>query len=276
MPLTSTPSLPASPLIVSEPSPLFHTSVSLPAPPFIMSAPFAPTRRSLPSPPFSESLLSAPVRTSSPPSPLSFAAAISVFFASTVSESLPSPPLTTTVNVPSAGTVWSPSVALSQSEPLLSPPVVWPCTSRPPDTDTVTLSSAPSRLSVAVVPLIDAELTAASAGTAVAAKLAASAVTSAARIVVRFMSSPSDRVAITIEDPGRLGFLPDVRRAAPYIASYAVSPGAGDTRPELGARIRPVLNSGEARGKPGLASGEVLLVVMPSPAGPGAGDERRR
>ena len=36
--------------------------------------------------------------------------------------------------------------------PLLSPPVVWPCTSRPPDTDTVSLSSAPSRFSVAVVP----------------------------------------------------------------------------------------------------------------------------
>ena len=104
------------------------------------------------------------------------ALASSVFFASTVIESLPSPPLTMTVNVPSAGTVWSPSAALSQSEPLLSPPVVWPCTSRPPDTDTVTLSSAPSRLSVAVAPSIDAELTAASAGTAVAAKPAASAV----------------------------------------------------------------------------------------------------
>ena len=109
-----------------------------------------------------------------------------MFFASTVIESLPSPPLTTTVNVPLAGTVWSPAVALSQSEPLLSPPVVWPCTSRPPDTDTVTLSSAPSRFRVAVVPLIDAELTAASAGTAVAAKLAASAVASAARIVWSF------------------------------------------------------------------------------------------
>ena len=79
----------------------------------------------MPSPPLSVSLLSAPVSTSSPASPLSVAElAISVFFASTVSESLPSPPLTTTVNVPWAATVWSPSVALSQSEPLLSPPVV--------------------------------------------------------------------------------------------------------------------------------------------------------
>jgi hypothetical protein len=79
-------------------------------------------------------------------------------------------------------------VALSQSEPLASPPVVWPWTSRPPDTDTVTLSSAPSRLSVAVAPVIDAEPTAAFAGTAVAAKLAASAVTSATGIVDRLTS----------------------------------------------------------------------------------------
>jgi hypothetical protein len=47
-----------------------------------------------------------------------------VFFASTVIESLPSPPLTITVNVPSAGTVWSPSFPLLQSLPLLRPPVV--------------------------------------------------------------------------------------------------------------------------------------------------------
>jgi len=45
-----------------------------------------------------------------------------VFFASTVIRSLPSPLLTTTVKVPSAGTVWSLGVALSQSAPLLSPP----------------------------------------------------------------------------------------------------------------------------------------------------------
>ena len=64
----------------------------------------------MPSPPSSVSLLSAPVSTSSPPSPLSPALASSVFFASTVIASLPSPPLTITVNVPSAGTVWSPSV----------------------------------------------------------------------------------------------------------------------------------------------------------------------
>ena len=160
-PLTSAPSLPASPFAMSEPSPWFHTSVSLPAPPLITSSPLAPTRRSLPSPPVSESLLSAPVRRSSPPSPLSPALASSVDFASIVIESLPSPPLTITVNRVSAGTVWSPSSALSQSEPLLSPPVVWPCTSRPPATDTVTLSSAPSRLSVAVSSSIDAELTAA-------------------------------------------------------------------------------------------------------------------
>ena len=124
LPLTSTPSLPASPTIRSEPSPLFHTSVSLPLPPFMTSVPLAPTRRSLPSPPFRVSLVSAPVRTSSPPPPLSVAPAISVFFASTVIESFPSPPLTTTVNVPLAGTVWSPGMLLSQSEPLFSPPVV--------------------------------------------------------------------------------------------------------------------------------------------------------
>src|SRR3954462_15284418 len=70
-PLTSVPSLPASPLRVSEPSPLFHTSVSLPAPPFMTSAPPPPTRRSLPSPPVSVSLLASPLSTSSPPSPLS-------------------------------------------------------------------------------------------------------------------------------------------------------------------------------------------------------------
>ena len=98
----------------------------------------------------------------------------------------------TTVNVPSAGTVWSPAVPLSQSEPLLSPPVVWPCTSRPPDTDTVTLSSAPSRLSVAVFPVIDAEATAALAGEAAAARLAANAAPSAARIPMRFMLGPPD------------------------------------------------------------------------------------
>jgi hypothetical protein len=50
---------------------------------------------------------------------------------------------------------WSPGAALSQSEPLLSPPVVWPYTSRP-DTDTVTLSAAPSRFGVALDPLVDA------------------------------------------------------------------------------------------------------------------------
>ena len=88
------------------------------------SSPFPATRRSLPSPPSSVSLLSAPVRTSSPPSPLSPELASSVFFATTVIASLPAPPLTITVNVPSAGTVWSPSCSLSQSLALLSPPVV--------------------------------------------------------------------------------------------------------------------------------------------------------
>jgi hypothetical protein len=155
------------------------------------SSPFPATKRSLPSPPLSVSLLSGPLTTSSPPSPLSPELASSVFFASTVIASLPSPPLTITVRVPSAGTVWSPSSSLSQSEPLFSPPVVWPCTSRPPTTDTVTLSSAPSRLSVAVRSLTDAELTAAWAGTAVAAKVAASAVASAARMVGLFMSVAS-------------------------------------------------------------------------------------
>src|SRR4029453_13141359 len=62
---------------------------------------------------------------------------------------------------------------------------------RPPDTDTVTFSSPPSRLSVATPPTIDAELTAASAGVAVAAKLAASAVASAARMVGLFISVSS-------------------------------------------------------------------------------------
>ena len=198
--------MPASPFAVSEPSPWFHTSVSLPAPPFITSSPFPATRRSLPSPPVSVSLLSGPVSRSSPPSPLSPELASSVLLATTVIESLPSPPLTIAVNVPSAGTVWSPAAALFQSEPLLSPPVVWPCTSRPPTTDTVTLSSAPSRLSVAVKSLIDAELTAASAGTAVAARLAASAAPSAAKILLRFMLGPPDRVAIPVEDPWRPGF----------------------------------------------------------------------
>ena len=181
---------------MSEPSPWFHTSVSLPAPPFITSSPLPATRRSLPSPPVSVSLLSGPLTRSSPPSPLSPELASSVFLATTAIESLPSPPLTITVNVPFAGTVWSPFVPLSQSAPLFRPPVVWPCTSTPPTTDTVTLSSAPSRLSVAVSPSIDAELTAASAGAAVAAKLAASAVASAAKIVMRFTSGPPDRVAI--------------------------------------------------------------------------------
>src|SRR5436305_1093180 len=189
-PLTSTASLPAPPSMESLPSPLFHTSVSLPADPLMTSPPFAPTRRSLPGPPSSESPVSEPVSTSSPEPPLSPAVVISVLFASTASESFPSPPLTTTPNVPLAGTVWSPGVALSQSEPLLIPPLVWPCTSRPPDTDTVTLSSAASRFSVANPPAIDAELTAACAGTAVAAKLAATAAPSAARIVLGLISSP--------------------------------------------------------------------------------------
>ena len=102
-PLTSEPSFPASPLALSEPSPWFHTSVSLPAPPFMTSLPFPPTRRSSPSPPLSVSLLSAPVSTSSPPSPFSPELASSVVLASTVIASLPAPPLTITVNVPSAG-----------------------------------------------------------------------------------------------------------------------------------------------------------------------------
>jgi hypothetical protein len=42
--------------------------------------------------------------------------------------------------------------ARARSEPLLSPPVVWPCTSSPPDTYTVTLSAAPSRFGVAPDP----------------------------------------------------------------------------------------------------------------------------
>src|SRR3954470_13921060 len=191
-PLTSVPSLPASPLRVSEPSPLFHTSVSLPAPPLSTSSPAAPMMRSLPSPPLSVSLLSAPVRRSSPGPPSSPTAATSSLCASTVSESLPSPPLTTTVNVPSAGTVCSPSVALSQSVEPLRPPPDWLCTSTPPnaDTDTITSSSAPSRLSVAVVPTTDAELTAAAAGTAVAPKVTAAVTASAARIIDRFTSGP--------------------------------------------------------------------------------------
>ena len=205
-PLTSAPSLPASPSATSEPSPWFHTSVSLPAPPFITSLPFPATRRSLPSPPVSVSLLSGPVTTSSPPSPFSPELASSVVFASTVIESLPSPPLTITVNRPSAAAVWSPSSVLSQSEPLFSPLGGWLCTSRPPATDTVTLSSAPSRLSVAVVSSSDAELTAASAGMAVAAKLAASAALRAAKILMRFMVGPPDRVAIPSRTPGGPSF----------------------------------------------------------------------
>jgi hypothetical protein len=114
-PLTSVPSLPASPFRVSEPSPLFHTSVSFPAPPLSTSAPTAPMMRSLPSPPLSVSLLSAPVRRSSPGPPSSPTAATSSARASTKSKSLPAPPLTITVKVPSAGTVCAPSVALSQS-----------------------------------------------------------------------------------------------------------------------------------------------------------------
>src|SRR5437763_8585343 len=165
-PLTSVVSLPAPPSMRSEPSPLFQTRVSFPAPPTIRSVPFAPTRRSLPSPPSRKSLVSAPVRTSSPPSPNSLASAISLFFASTVRESLPSLPLTTTVNVPLAGTVWSPAVSLSQSDALLRPPPVAVCTSRPLDTEKVSVSLAPSRVRVAVVPLIDAELAAALAGSA--------------------------------------------------------------------------------------------------------------
>src|SRR5215207_108273 len=207
-PLTSEPSLPRSPSATSEPSPWFHTSVSLPPPPSITSSPLPATKRSLPSPPVSVSLLSGPLSTSSPPSPPSPELASSVLLATTVIESLPSPPLTIAVNVPLAGTVWSPAAALFQSEPLLSPPVVWPCTSRPPDTDTVTLSSAPSRLSVAVSSLIDAEPTAAWAGAALAARLAASAAPSAAKILMRFMLGPPDRGCHPIEDPWRPGLLP--------------------------------------------------------------------
>ena len=87
-----------------------------------------------------------------------------------------------------------------------------------PDTDTITLSSAPSRLSVAVRSLIDAELTAACAGTAVAARLAASATASAANVVVRFTSSPLDRVmlfmSVALTAPG-LG-----RRGAPRTVGW--------------------------------------------------------
>jgi hypothetical protein len=71
----------------------------------MLSLPFPPTRRSLPLPPLRTSSLSAPVSTSSPPSPLMNTPAISVVLASTVRESLPSPPLTVTKNVPLAGTV---------------------------------------------------------------------------------------------------------------------------------------------------------------------------
>src|SRR5215211_1575688 len=186
-PLTSEPSLPACPSAVSDPSPWFQTSVSLPAPPCITSSPLPATSRSLPSPPVRVSLLSGPVITSSPASPLSPELASWAAVATTVSESFPPPPLTMTVCTPSAATVWLFGVALSQSAPLASPPVAWPCTSRPPDTDTVTLSLASSRLSVAVRSLIDAEVTAASAGTAVAAKLAASVAASTASVFFRLM-----------------------------------------------------------------------------------------
>src|SRR4029079_12300315 len=78
-------------------------------------------------------------------------------------------------NVPLAGTVWSPGSALSQSDALFSPPPVAVCTTRPLDTETVSLSLAASRLSVAIVPLIDAELAAALAGVAFAANAATAA-----------------------------------------------------------------------------------------------------
>ena len=48
-PLTSTVSLPFSPLSTSEPSPLFHTRVSSPSPPFNVSPPRNPMTRSVPS-----------------------------------------------------------------------------------------------------------------------------------------------------------------------------------------------------------------------------------
>ena len=165
-------------------------------------------RRSLPSPPLSVSLLSAPVSTSSPAPPLSCTPATSVFFASTVIASLPLPPFTVTATVPLAGTVCGPGVALSQSVPSDRPPVVCPCTSRPPDTDTVTLLSVLSRFSVAVVPSNEAEVAAASAGPAVAPSAAASAAPlSTARMVLRFTSSPLSRVACTRGDPGTRAFL---------------------------------------------------------------------
>ena len=89
-PLTSVPSLPASPFRSCPSRRRCSTRVCrCRRRRSCTSSPLAPTRRSLPSPPLSVSLLSAPVRTSSPAPPLSPTAATSVFFASTVSESLP-------------------------------------------------------------------------------------------------------------------------------------------------------------------------------------------
>src|SRR3954452_6496408 len=187
-PLTSTPSLPAPPSSVSELSPLFHTSVSLPASPTRMSTPLPPTRRSLPSPPLTVSFVSAAVRRSSPASPLIVVAAMAVVLASTVTMSFPAPAFTAMVKVPLAATVWSPGVAVSQSTLGAALPAAY--TTRLFATEIVSLSSAPSRLSVAVVWLIVAEVTAAPAGTALNAKPAASAVASATAIPVRLMFEP--------------------------------------------------------------------------------------
>ena len=69
-PLTSTLSRPSWPSMVSEPSPLFHTSVSSPAPPIMASLPRSPTMRSPPGPPLSVSLSSPPLMKSAPAPPL--------------------------------------------------------------------------------------------------------------------------------------------------------------------------------------------------------------
>ena len=68
-PLTSVVSLPAPPSIRSEPSPLFQTIRSLPAPPRMVSPPRKPTSTSSPAPPQSASSPSPPVIESSPAPP---------------------------------------------------------------------------------------------------------------------------------------------------------------------------------------------------------------
>src|SRR4051812_37613066 len=238
------------------------------------STPPAPVRRSLPSPPLRVSLLSAPVSTSSPAPPLSVTPATSVVLASTEMASLPAPPLTTTENVPSAGTVWSPGVALSQSAPLLSPPPAWPWTSRPLATETVTLASAPSRLSVAVSAVRVAEVTAAEAAPGVAARPAAAAA-SAAIVVVRLMSGPlawgghpqPGPRAGEVSARGR-----ETRRSSPRGAAH---PRPGDAR----RSPRPALSRGVgalrlARGRRGPRAGDLRAGAAPPAAGPARGRPR--